>query len=250
MINAEDIKSIVQSDECYYAEFKVRVPNKVKELTEEVCAFANAAGSVLLLGDDDDYVIHGVTINNSKRSAIQNSLNDINPHIHCPIYKVDVEGKKVWVIEVASGVQKPYTLSGAIYVRQGSNSQKIISVEQMRDFFQQSDRIYFDEGSCAEFEPAKDIDTEYFDEFRFAAGLSQSISQKQILNNLKLISADGNFKNGGVLFFSTSPENFFGKAVVRCVAFEGDTKVQIIDDKIDGAPLMRRANSHFVTMKI
>jgi ATP-dependent DNA helicase RecG len=249
MINAEDIKSIVQSGEGYNAEFKVRVPNKVKELTEEVCAFANAAGGVLLLGVDDDNVIHGVTINNSKRSAIQNSLNDINPHIHCPIYKVDVEGKEVWVIEVASGVQKPYTLSGAIYVRQGPNSQKITLVEQMRDFFQQSDRIYFDEGSCAEFEPTKDIHSEYFDEFRFIAGLSQSISQKQILNNLKLISTDGNFKNGGVLFFGTSPENFFEKAVVRCVAFEGDTKVQIIDDKIYGGPLMRQYNQAMQWLK-
>lgn len=249
MINAEDIKSIVQSGEGYNAEFKIRVPNKVKELTEEICAFANAAGGVLFLGVDDDNIIHGVTINNSKRSAIQNSLNDINPHIHCPVYKVDIEGKEVWVIEVASGVQKPYILSGAIYVRQGSNSQKITSVEQMRDFFQQSDRIYFDEGSCIEFESPKDIDSDYFNEFRFVAGLSQSISQEQVLNNLKLISSDGIFKNGGVLFFGTSPENFFEKAVVRCVAFEGNTKVQIIDDKIYGGPLMRQYNQAMQWLK-
>ena len=44
-----DIKSIAQSGEGYNAEFKIRVPAKVKELTEEVCAFANAAGGVLLL---------------------------------------------------------------------------------------------------------------------------------------------------------------------------------------------------------
>ena len=238
MINADDIKSIVQSGEGYNAEFKIRVPNKVKELTEEICAFANAAGGVLLLGVDDDNVIHGINIDNRKRSAIQNSINDINPHIHCPFYKVDVDEKEVWVIEVSSGVQKPYTLSGAIYVRQGPNSQKLISVEQMRDFFQQSDRIYFDEAPCSEFIIEKDIDLDYFKEFRFAAGLSQTVSQEQIMNNLKLILPEGDFKKGGVLFFATSPEKFFEKAVVRCVAFEGDTKTQIIDDKVFGGPLV------------
>lgn len=178
MLAAEELKSIIESGEGYNAEFKVRVPNKVKELTEEVCAFANAAGGVLVIGVDDANIIHGVNIDNSKRSAIQNSLNDINPHIYCPIYSLVVEDKEVWIIEVISGPQKPYTLSGAIYVRQGPNSQKITSVEQMRDFFQQADRIYFDEGSCKEFDAEKDIDKTNFEEFRIAAGLSQAVSRE------------------------------------------------------------------------
>lgn len=48
MMTAEDIQLIVASGEGYNAEFKVSVPSKVRELTEEVCAFANAAGGVLL----------------------------------------------------------------------------------------------------------------------------------------------------------------------------------------------------------
>lgn len=240
MLAAEELKSIIESGEGYNAEFKVRVPNKVKELTEEVCAFANAAGGVLVIGVDDANIIHGVNIDNSKRSAIQNSLNDINPHIYCPIYNLVIEDKVVWIIEVISGPQKPYTLSGAIYVRQGPNSQKITSVEQMRDFFQQADRIYFDEGSCKEFDAEKDIDKTNFEEFRIAAGLSQAVSREQIIRNLKLTLPDGTFKNGAVLFFGSSPENFFEKAVVRCVAFERTNKTQIIDDKVYGGPLMQQ----------
>ena len=93
------------------------------------------------------------------------------------MYKVEVDGKDVWVIEVNSGRQKPYALSGAIYVRQGPNSQKLTTVEQMRDFFQQSDRIYFDEAPCAEFDLREDIDHEWFEEFRIEAKLSKSIPQ-------------------------------------------------------------------------
>ena len=235
-----DIKSIISSGEGYNAEFKVSVPAKVKELTEEVCAFANAAGGILLLGVDDENNIQGVDINNAKRSAIQNSLNEITPHINCPIYSVDVDGKEIWVIEVESGSHKPYTLSGAIYIRQGPNSQKVTSVEQMRDFFQQSDRIYFDEGICNNFSYEKDFDVGFFDEFRIRAGFSPNTDSQQIIRNLKLTNKNGHFKNASVLFFGKSPETFFEKAVVRCVAFEGTNKVQIIDDKKWGGALMHQ----------
>lgn len=240
MLTPEDIKTIVNSGEGYNAEFKVRLPSKLKELTEEVCAFANAAGGILLVGVDDQNHIKGVTIDNAKRSAIQNSLNEINPHLPTTFYKVMVDEKEIWVIEVSSGTQKPYMLSGAIYVRQGPNTQKITSVEGMREFFQQSDRIYFDEGLCPDFDVKNDLDETYFEEFRARSGLSSGVKTNQIIQNLKLTDPKGIFKNGGVLFFGKAPEVFFEKAVIRCVAFKGITKTQIIDDKVYGGPLMQQ----------
>lgn len=236
MFSAEEIKALIQGGEGYNVEFKVRVPNKPKEITEEICAFSNAAGGTLLLGVNDKNTIVGVEIDNVKRSAIQNSLNEINPHIPCQFYSVSVDGKEVWVIEVSSGDQKPYTLSGAIYVRQGQNSQKITSVEQMRDFFQQSSRIYFDEAPCSDF-TINDINELFFEEFRIISGLSPAVSREQIIRNLKLSLPSGEMKNGAVLFFGNRPEEHIDKAVIRCVAFDGIDKVTIIDDKIYGGPL-------------
>jgi ATP-dependent DNA helicase RecG len=234
------LQSIIQSGEGYNAEFKIRVPNKLKELSEEICAFANAAGGILLIGVSDDNVIHGVEIDNGKRSAIQNSLNEINPHIPTTLYPVEVENKSVWVIEVNSGPQKPYVLSGAIYVRQGPNTQKLTTVEQMRDFFQQSDRIYFDEAPCQHFDPLNDMDDNWFEEFRVQSGLSKTIPQEQIIQNLKIVLPEGSMKNGGVLFFGSAPKQFIETAVIRCIAFEGLNKTQIIDDKVYGGPLMKQ----------
>ena len=59
-MNADQIKSIIASGEGYHAIFKVNVPSKVRELTEEICAFANAAGGVLLIGVNDANEIKGV----------------------------------------------------------------------------------------------------------------------------------------------------------------------------------------------
>src|SRR5690606_18829923 len=136
MLSTNEIKSLIASGEGYNVEFKKSIPSKVKEVTEEICAFANASGGTLFIGVDDNNVIQGVIFNNVKRSALQNSINEITPVLHCEIYNVNIDAKDIVIIEVPSGVNKPYVLSGAIYVRQGPNSQKLTTVEEMRDFFQ------------------------------------------------------------------------------------------------------------------
>src|SRR5690606_39902738 len=105
------------------------------EVTEEICAFANATGGTLLIGVDDKNVIKGISFDNSKRSALQNSINEISPSLHCNIYPIEIEGKEIVVIETPSGDSKPYVLSGAIYVRQRPNtrSEEHTSALQSRD---------------------------------------------------------------------------------------------------------------------
>lgn len=249
MLNQTQIKSIVTAGEGYTTEFKVTIPSKIKDITEEVCAFANASGGIVLIGVNDNNEIKGVTIDNSKRSAIQNSINEISPSLQCEFYFVDVDGKNVAVIEVPSGQNKPYVLSGAIYVRQGPNSQKLTTVEEMRSFFQQAEKIYFDEASCKEIDIKKDIPKENIDTFRFEAGLVNNTSDEQVFSNLKLISNDGYLKNGAVLFFAKQPEHFFEKAVIRCVAFDGLDKRYIIDDKIMSGTLFQQYQQSMIWLK-
>lgn len=79
MITAEDIKRMIARGESYNVDFKVAVPQKVRDITEEVCSFANVAGGYVLIGIDDHGVIKGTTIDNSKRSAIQGSIGEISP---------------------------------------------------------------------------------------------------------------------------------------------------------------------------
>ncbi|WP_304067922.1 ATP-binding protein [Pedobacter glucosidilyticus] len=240
MLSSEEIKSIVKSVEGYNAEFKVSIPSKVREITSEICAFANAAGGILLLGVTDKNEIKGIDINNVQRSAMQNSLNEINPQLHFSFYFVDVDGCQIGVIEVSSGPQKPYIFSGAIYVRLGPNSQKLTGAEEMRRFFQQTDKIYFDETPCLGFNASEDIDTDFFAEFRKLANFSHGIDDIQIQKNLKLYHDVTYLKNGAVLFFGKLPENFFDKAVIRCIAFRGTNKTNITDDKLMTGPLYKQ----------
>lgn len=120
MLSPTDVMELIKGGEGYNLEFKERVPKKLRELSMEICAFANAAGGILLIGVNDKNIIIGANIDNHKRAAIQNALNDINPPLDCSIYELNLKEKNLWVVEVESGPQKPYTLSGTIFVRQGS----------------------------------------------------------------------------------------------------------------------------------
>ena len=95
MTNTETIQSLIDSREGYNVEFKVRVPSKVRELTEEICAFANADGGYLLIGIDDNGQIVGTDLENDKRSAIQGSISEISPALHCDMYAVNIDDKTV-----------------------------------------------------------------------------------------------------------------------------------------------------------
>lgn len=212
----------------------------MKELTEEVCAFANAAGGVLLIGINDANEIKGVSIDNVKRSAIQNSLNEITPHLACSLSMIEVDGISVGVIEVPSGTNKPYVLSGAIYVRIGPNTQKLTTAEQMRDFFQQSDRIYFDEAPCKEFDVYTMVAKDFLPVFKAESQISTGIPDEQLFKNLKLYTNGHTFKNGAVLFFGQQPEAIIDRAIIRCIAFEGRDKRFIIDDKPFGGNLYQQ----------
>lgn len=237
MITPEQIRLLIAAGEGYNAEFKVAVPNKVKELTEEICAFANAAGGVVLIGVNDANQVVGVTLDNTRRSAIQNSISDITPPLRCKLSVVELDGKTIGVIEVPSGPSKPYVLSGAIYMRIGPNTQKLTTAEQMRDFFQQAEKIYFDQVPCPDFQPETMVDGAFLAHFKAESRISSPVPDEQLFQGLKLYTPDAIFKNGAVLFFGQQPEAFFEKAVVRCVAFQGTNKRYIVDDKVYGGNL-------------
>ncbi len=240
MIEIETLRSLINSGEGYKVEFKVRIPSKVRELTEEICAFANAEGGYLLIGVDDNGKVIGASLENDKRSAIQGSISEISPALHCEMYSTNIGDKTIWVIEVPSGKDKPYIFSGSIYVREGANSQKLRSVEEMRSFFQECNKIFFDAIPCPWFNIFTDADEQAIKDFRTEANLSPSTSNKQVFENLELFTNKGIAKNGAAMFFGKQPEQKFPHALTRCVLFKGTTKVHIIDDKPFGGPLYQQ----------
>lgn len=61
--------------------------------------------------DNTGQFTEGFTINNSKRSALRDSVDQIEPQVECDIYPLIVSGHEIWIMEVKEGEDKPYFCS-------------------------------------------------------------------------------------------------------------------------------------------
>ena len=231
-MTSQELEGLIKQGEGYNLEFKKAFPTKASELAEEICAFANAAGGTLLIGIDDKGKIAGVSTDNASRSRLQNILNCIEPRIEVIATEITIDSKTILCLECNSGKEKPYTVSGSIIIRNGPNSEKIISTQRMRDFFQRSDKIFFDEAPCKKFKHPEDFDSHAFQNFLDASGIQNALPQDILLQNLQLAEENGQFKNGAVLFFAKNPQQFHEQAITRCLLFRGISKAYIVDDKV------------------
>ena len=132
MLNTETIQSLIDSGEGYNVEFKVRVPSKVRELTEEICAFANADGGYLLIGVDDNGNPVGMPNIDSMQLKIADRIkNNILPSTLGMFDIVTEEIDKVSVVKIliSSGLEKPYYIKKQVmspngcFTRVGTSSQ-------------------------------------------------------------------------------------------------------------------------------
>lgn len=232
-----ELDKILKQGESYTIEFK---RNANKEIKNEICSFLNSSGGKVLIGIDDNNTVCGVEVNNNMRSNLQTSIEAIIPRPQVEIEEINYEGKQIIVINCISDDRKPYMVSGSIYIRVGANSQKLISPDEVRDFFQEENKIFFEKAVNKSFKYPSDFDIEKFDGFLTKTGISKPTPQKQVLENLNLISEKGELINAGILFFAKKVEMFFEYASIRCLLFKGTNKSLILDDKLISGSLIEQ----------
>ena len=89
MIDENKALELIAQGEGQHVELKREVPSKVRELSEEVCALANATGGYIIIGvDNNGQFTEGFTINNSKRSALRDSVDQIEPQVECETHRL------------------------------------------------------------------------------------------------------------------------------------------------------------------
>jgi ATP-dependent DNA helicase RecG len=144
MIDEKKALELIEQGEGIHSEFKERIPSKVRELSEEVCAFANTEGGFILIGiNNKNEIVPNLFIDNTKRSAIQDSLDAIQPPISCKLYQLSVKNHSIWIIEVPEGDNKPYVVSGSIFVRHGANTQKLRNPTDIRQLFDDAGALHY-----------------------------------------------------------------------------------------------------------
>ncbi|MDR1532962.1 MAG: putative DNA binding domain-containing protein [Clostridiales bacterium] len=103
----------------------------VDDIKKEVIAFANSGGGTLYVGISDNGEIVGLTDADDDMTNINNMLRDgIKPDVtmFARSRVEDIDGKHIVVVDVQSGTERPYYLSGkgirpeGVFVRHGASS--------------------------------------------------------------------------------------------------------------------------------
>ena len=232
----DEIKKIIQNGENSYIEFKEE-EIKAKELAEEIVAFSNSEGGMILIGVDDEGNIKGVKDDKIEETVMNICRNNCIPHI-IPLYEgIEVEGKRIAVITVPKGLNKPYyTADHKYYIRVGT-TKRIASKEELLRLFEASGSLHFDispvEGTSIK-DLNIDIIRDYFMKYNtFDLFDEPEESVERILVNADILKETDGRKLctvGGLLVFGKNPEKYLPQNGVSFAHFKGN---EITDELID-----------------
>ena len=147
-MDTDDIVRRIRQGEDSRTQFK-REAIGIARLAEELTAFANADGGVILFGVDDDGTVFGLS--EEQRSVINrdlsNAANDgVRPAIYPRTEFHEIDGKVVLAVLVPEGSTKPYAdKSGAYWTKSGPDKRRIVAREELQRLLQRSLLIHADE---------------------------------------------------------------------------------------------------------
>lgn len=119
----EHLRQLIAAGEGPEVEFK-------RELTpaidRTIAAFANGNGGIILIGVDDDSSLVGVSDSQRQVEERVQGLcrSNVKPPVAPRVHALTLDSTLIGVVEVAPGLQKPYTAGDICYVRAGSTTRR------------------------------------------------------------------------------------------------------------------------------
>lgn len=201
--------------------------NNNTSLTEEMVAFSNASGGLIIVGVKDNGEISGLSADDIRR--INNMISNVaSEHVKPPINPltktVKVADKILLLIDVKQGINKPYSTNNGSYITKSGADKRRISQEELQRLFQGSQKLYADElvvfGSKTDDVDGKAINDYYEKEYGEEID-KQYIGRDKILENLYL-SKTGQLTLAGLLLFGKNPQTRKPMFIIKAVNFVGN----------------------------
>lgn len=252
----DELKEIINNGENSYIEFKEE-GIKAKDLAEEIVAFANSEGGMILIGVDDDGNIVGISDTLIEEKIMNVCRNNCIPNIIPVFQSVEIDGKTIAVITISKGFNKPYyTTDYKYYIRVGT-TKRIASREELLRLFEANGALHFDI-SPVEDTSMKDLNVdvirEYFLKYNaFDLYEESKESTERILVNADIMT-EANRKTlctvGGLLVFGRKPESRLPQNGISFAHFKGtEITDELIDKKVLVGKIQDIAEQAMVVLK-
>lgn len=224
-----EILNRIHNGEDSVTQFKQDVTD-ANRLAEELVAFSNTEGGLLLIGISDDSTVTG--LDDSQISRINQLLsNTANENVKPPIYPLtevlDIQGKRIIAVSVRKGENRPYQTSKGVYFTKSGSDKRKMSPEELRRLFAESARLFADEEVLFRSQLG-DINSEAVYAFleQDSPAIADELRQGQlqlvtVLENLELMK-QGHLTLAGNLIFGKLPQKYTPSFYVDCVHFNGN----------------------------
>ncbi|NLD91646.1 MAG: ATP-dependent DNA helicase RecG [Fibrobacter sp.] len=200
-----------------------------ESLAQEMIAFSNTDGGMILIGITPDNEVEGLTntiINEKKLDNLISNVahNNIKPPITVETENVLHPDGIVIVIKVYKGIYKPYMdKSGNIYIRKGADKRKVNSPDELLRMFQSSNRMHGDEQTANGLTLA-DIDLPFFKAFfqkEYGENLDEQDNPIQVIFENMNLAQSSHLNIAGALLFAKQPNFRLPTFIVKAVAYPG-----------------------------
>jgi len=208
-------------------EFKRALPHR-NSLADEIAAFANARGGVILIGVDDNREIVGIDrreLDTAEKTVVEICQDSIDPVLFIFTEKLRIDDKNLLKIEVPRSLFVHKTSNG-YFIRQGS-SKREMPTEQLARLFQsrsQARIIAFDE----QFVPNTNKDTlkrDLYERF-ITEGATADDIEDLLLKRRLLVKEDQQNRASvaGVLMCHERPEDYLYNSFIQAVYYRGQQR--------------------------
>jgi ATP-dependent DNA helicase RecG len=230
------LHQFIAQGESDQVEFVARVGETAK-VEESACALLNAQGGVILVGVDDGRLI-GVEEAGPARQAIQRRLSEaISPPAALAVTVQEVDGKKVIVIDVPRGLERPYVCGGRIMVRRGGATVRA-SADELSSLIRQRAQT---EGRWERL-PALGVEEVDLDR-ALIEKVARTIEETRgpVVENARDVPAilgrlglqqTGQLTNAALVLFGKAPAERYPQIRARAARFEGDDRTVFLDNKV------------------
>jgi ATP-dependent DNA helicase RecG len=203
------------------------------EYLKWICGFANAHGGTLWIGKNDCGTVVGVSDSKKLLSDIPNKIRDALGVI--ADVNLHNEAGKDFLEIVVRPSSFPVSYKGEYHYRSGSTKQHLTG-QALTQFIHEKTGRHWD-GFPVDNIAVSDLRHDSFDIFREQSARSGRMVEKslglsntELLESLKLLTADGKLTRAGVLLFHHDPEKLVPGAYVKIGYFEKGADIRFMDE--------------------
>ena len=226
-METSELLKIIELGEDSKHQFKEKIAD-ARKLAAEMVAFSNSQGGMIIIGVDDRGGVVGLSsseVNKINQLISNAATNNVKPAINVITENLEIDDKKLIVVNVNQGLNRPYCDNdGAYWIKSGADKRKVTSPEELQRLFQTSKKLYADE-ILIEGSSIDDLNQEKFEQY-FQNVYDKQLSDVKVpldrmLENLQL-ARNGMLNQAGLLLFGKNPSKYRPIFIIKAVSFFGN----------------------------